>query len=148
MSAKFGSIKPNKRKSPNQNGEWLCSACGEWKLPSEYNKNKSQKSGLHYSCRSCAKKHVRKYNLPSKYGITLERYDILLAEQSCKCAICDVSLIDGSNKYHERPVVDHNHSTGEVRQLLCHKCNLALGNMNDSSEYAYKLYQYLTKWNC
>lgn len=135
-------------KKPNQKGEWQCASCNKWKLPSEYNKNKSQKSGLHYSCRDCSKKHVRKYNLSTKYGITLEKYDSLLAEQMSKCAICDKSLDANSHKYNERPVVDHNHDTGKVRQLLCHKCNLALGNMNDSSEYAYKLYQYLKRWNC
>ena len=135
-------------KKPNQKGEWQCATCMEWKPPTSYNKNKQQKSGLHYACRKCSKKHVRKYNLPTKYNITIEKYDSLLAEQLSKCAICELSLVDGSDKYNDRPVVDHNHSTGEVRQLLCHKCNLALGNMNDSSEYAYKLYQYLTKWNC
>ena len=135
-------------KKPNQKGEWQCATCKEWKPPTSYNKNKKQKSGLHYACRECSKKHIRKYNLPAKYNITIEKYDSLLAEQLSKCAICNSSLVDGSDKYNERPVVDHNHSTGEVRQLLCSKCNLALGNMNDSSEYAYKLYQYLTKWNC
>jgi len=135
-------------KKPNLKGEWQCATCGEWKLPSLFNKNKTQKSGLHYACRDCSKKHVRKYNLPSKYDITIENYNSLLSKQQFKCAICDCALVDGSHKYNERPVVDHNHSTGKVRELLCPKCNLALGNINDSSEYAYKLYQYLTKWNC
>ena len=143
MSAKLGSIKPNKRKSPNQNGEWLCSACGEWKLPSEYNKNKSQKSGLHYSCRSCAKKHVRKYNLPSKYGITLEKYDSLLAEQLSKCAICEKQLVDGSDNYDKRPVIDHNHKTGEVRGILCKSCNRALGLLGDNPDTMFRGFTYL-----
>ena len=135
-------------KRPNEKGEWQCSTCKEWKSPTEYNKNKKQTSGLHYSCRACAKKYVRKYNLPTKYNITVDKYDSMLAEQLSKCAICDTFLVDGSDRHHDRPVVDHNHVTGEVRQLLCSRCNLALGNMNDSSEYAYKLYQYLHKWNC
>ena len=121
-------------KKPNDRGEWKCSACGEWKPPTAYNKNKQQKSGLHYSCRQCAKKHVRKYNLPAKYNITVEEYDKLLSKQSCKCAVCEAELVSGSEQYIKRPVVDHNHKTGEVRELLCPKCNLALGNCNDSSE--------------
>jgi len=139
---------PLPTKKPNSKNEWQCATCQEWKLPVEYNKNKQQKSGLHYSCKECSKKYVRKYNLPTKYNITIDKYDSLLQEQLSKCAICNCHLVDSSDKYNERPVVDHNHSTGKVRQLLCHKCNLALGNMNDSSEYAYKLYQYLIKWNC
>ena len=139
---------PASVKKPNQKGEWKCATCNEWKPPTAYNKNKSQKSGLHYACRECAKNHVRKYNLPAKYKISIDHYDSLLAEQLSKCDICKTPLVDKSDIYNERPVIDHNHKTGEVRNLLCNKCNLALGNMNDSSEYAYELYQYLTKWGC
>ena len=135
-------------KKPNENGEWKCSACGEWKPPTAYNKNKQQKSGLHYSCRQCAKQHVRKYNIESKYNITVEDYNKLLSEQSSKCDICDLELVNNSDDKFNRPVIDHNHKSGEVRAILCHKCNLALGNCNDSSEYTLKLYNYLKKWNC
>ena len=135
-------------KRPNEKGEWKCSTCKEWKPVTAYNKNSKQKSGIHYSCRDCAKKHVRKYNVPKKYNISIERYDSLLAEQLSKCAICSKQLIDGSDDYTERPIIDHNHKTGEVRELLCSKCNLALGNANDSSEYVFNLYNYLKKWNC
>ena len=148
MASPKGTIKPNKRKAPNEKGEWKCSACGEWKPSTEYNKNKQQTNGLHYSCRSCAKRHVRKYNLPSKYGITLEKYDSLLAAQMSKCSICEKDLVDGSDDYQERPVVDHNHATGEVREILCYGCNLALGNALDSSEYVLKLYDYLKRHGC
>jgi len=137
---------PGTIKKPNTCGEWQCATCQEWKLPVEYNKNKQQKSGLHYSCKECSKKHVRKYNLPAKYGITSSKYDSMLVEQLFKCAICDKLLKDNGN-YNERPVIDHDHNTKKVRQLLCHKCNLALGNINDDSKYAYKLYEYLKKWN-
>ena len=147
MVAKFGSIKPKKRKSCNEKGEYQCSKCNEWKLPSEFNKNKSQTTGLNYSCRECSRKHTRKYNLPTKYGITEEQYDKMLTDQLTKCDCCGIMLVDGGD-YKKRPVVDHNHKTGEVRSLLCHKCNLALGNIDDSSDYALLLHKYLKRHRC
>jgi hypothetical protein len=48
----------------------------------------------------------------------------------------------------ERLCVDHNHKTGAVRALLCGRCNLAAGNVLDSSERAMQLAKYLSMWNC
>jgi len=60
------------------------------------------------------------------YGLTPEQYDALLAEQDGKCAICRTDDWPGKG-----PHVDHEHETGKVRGLLCGKCNVALGNMDD-----------------
>lgn len=60
------------------------------------------------------------------YGINLDGYSKMLAAQGGACKIC-----------REPPTkvslhVDHCHSTGRVRGLLCSKCNLMLGNARDS----------------
>jgi hypothetical protein len=134
-------------KAPNQDGLYRCSKCRDWKAPSEFNKNKNQKSGLNYACRVCMKADTRKYNLPAKYGITAANFAEMLLAQGGKCACCGESFrMEG--KASERPCVDHNHSTGEVRDLLCGKCNLAAGNVGDSSIRAMDLAKYLKKWNC
>ena len=68
------------------------------------------------------------------YGLTREKYDEMLLEQSGKCAICggDVDL-----------EIDHDHETGKVRGLLCGNCNKALGLIKDNPETALELYTYI-----
>lgn len=61
--------------------------------------------------------------LKSKFGITLEQYNIMFKEQLGCCAICGTHQIT----LNKSLAVDHNHSTGKVRKLLCPKCNMALG---------------------
>lgn len=67
----------------------------------------------------------RKSRLKQKYGITLEQYEAMAAEQNDLCAIC------GRN---EPLRVDHDHETGEVRALLCHGCNVTLGLMQEDPD--------------
>ncbi len=63
------------------------------------------------------------------YGITLADYEEFLRKQNGACAIC-------KNTYDYTLHVDHNHTTGEIRGLLCHNCNMAIGHLQDSSELA------------
>jgi hypothetical protein len=93
------------------------------------------------------KAHVRKYNLPAKYGITAAKFAEMLLAQGGKCACCN-SIFNVEGRATERPCVDHNHATNEVRDLLCGRCNLAAGNVSDSSVKAMQLAEYLKKWNC
>ena len=134
-------------KLPDADGRYRCSKCREWKLSNQFNKNKFQTSGLSYACKPCMRADVRKYNLPAKYGITPAKFAEMLLAQGGKCACCQkVFNIEGSLK--ERPCVDHNHKNKEVRDLLCGRCNLAAGNVDDSSERAMQLAKYLEKWKC
>ncbi len=68
-------------------------------------------------------------DLKCKYGITLDEYQRMLAAQGGVCAICK-----GTCPRKNRLAVDHDHSTGEVRGLLCDPCNSAIGIMEDSPE--------------
>lgn len=135
------------QKAPDEMGNFRCSHCREWKPPSEFNKNKSQKSGLNYMCRPCATVKTRSLNLPAKYGITAAVFAEMLLKQGGKCACCNSPFVMEGRKT-DRPCVDHNHKTGEVRSLLCGRCNLAAGNVLDSSEMAEKLAAYLRAWKC
>lgn len=69
--------------------------------------------------------------LKIRYGITLEEFEHMLALQGGVCAICKQPEND---RYKRRLSVDHDHSTGKVRGLLCHMCNTALGKLKDNPE--------------
>lgn len=71
----------------------------------------------------------RKSKLKRSYGITLADYYKMLSEQGGGCGICGVRA---PGKRTKNFAVDHCHETGNVRGLLCHKCNRALGLMQDS----------------
>ena len=65
-------------------------------------------------------------HLKEAYGITIKDYDKLLASQDGKCAICR----GGTSKRHF--AVDHNHKNGNVRGLLCARCNTGLARFMDN----------------
>ncbi len=79
-------------------------------------------------------------HLKRKYGITLEEYEGMLAAQGGGCCICgrrpreDISL-------H----VDHDHSTNEIRGILCFRCNNALADFQDDQQLLAKAAAYLDR---
>jgi hypothetical protein len=134
-------------KEADEQGRYRCSRCREWKSPDNYNKNRNQTSGLNYMCRPCSTTSSRKYGLPAKYNITVARFAEMLLAQGGKCACCTKQFVT-QGKTMDRPCVDHNHKTKEVRSLLCGRCNIAAGNVLDSSDKAAQLADYLKKWGC
>jgi Recombination endonuclease VII len=81
---------------------------------------------------------ARRTSLKSLYGISLEDYARLLAEQGGVCAIC-------LRQPAERLCVDHCHATGKVRGLLCRTCNTGLGCYRDDPSLLTTAAAYLTK---
>jgi hypothetical protein len=63
-----------------------------------------------------------------KYGVTLADYDAMLAAQGGKCAVC---LTTPDTQRYGVFHVDHCHTSGAVRGLLCRGCNNVLGVVND-----------------
>jgi hypothetical protein len=86
-------------------------------------------------------------NLKRNYGITLEEYLEKFKNQNEVCAICKQPevMINGHTKIVRRLAVDHCHTTGKVRDLLCTRCNTTIGNTNDSIELLQKMIDYLKK---
>jgi hypothetical protein len=78
--------------------------------------------------------------LKQQYGLTLAEYEAMLAEQGGVCLICGR---DPQTAGRERLVVDHDHATGHVRGLLCHRCNQGLGWFGDSTELLASAARYL-----
>ena len=89
--------------------------------------------------------YARNQFLKWRYGLTLEDKQRLLDMQDGKCAICgSTDPQDYRNAWH----VDHDHETDEVRGILCLRCNLAIGYLDDSPERAEILAAYLRGWKC
>jgi hypothetical protein len=147
-----------------------CTKCKVSKSLSAFHKDRTRKDGLKVWCIACSKAanqaayqrrmedpekraahnaravtwwknnpdKRREAHLKSTYGITLEEYNTLLVQQNNVCAIC-----------REQPstdaylVVDHCHSTGKIRGLLCITCNLAIGYFKDEPKYLLSAVSYL-----
>lgn len=77
------------------------------------------------------------------YNITLEEYLELAEKQKFVCAICGEENFAMGSNHSGCLVVDHNHETGEIRGLLCHNCNRALGLLQDDSSLILKAFHYL-----
>lgn len=100
------------------------------------------------SCRRYQQSHKekikvaqRRKHLRLKFGLTLEDFDRMLASQGYVCAICFTD-----NWGAHGPMVDHDHVTGKIRGILCHKCNLGIGHLDDSISKLENAIVYLKKY--
>lgn len=85
--------------------------------------------------------------LKRKYNLTEEQLGAILFLQECKCAICRVEITASENKKGQKSTtlaVDHDHLTGEVRGVLCIKCNTALGGFRDDAALLSRAAQYVS----
>lgn len=79
------------------------------------------------------------------YGISLKRFREIVARAGGNCEMCQVPFgdQDGWGPSKLSPRIDHDHETGEVRGLLCLRCNVALGHYESVRESAAA---YLAQW--
>ena len=123
-----------------------CTKCGEYKTWKHFAKSKPAKTGRQSKCKQCHNKQrnkkpelLRRNNFKNQYGITLEMYNEMLEAQHYGCKICGKDK--ETNGRHL--AVDHCHTTGQIRGLLCIHCNLALGYLNDDKNRMRLALQYL-----
>lgn len=84
----------------------------------------------------------RKYMIKRDFNLDYSDYlDIHKIQNSC-CAICGIAEKNLVGKA-KRLAVDHCHSTDKVRGLLCQKCNVGIGNLQDNSELLRKAADYI-----
>jgi len=88
------------------------------------------------------KKKNKKIARLKKYGLTLDQWNQMREDQKHKCLICHTHEKDCQQ---ETLCVDHCHSTGKVRGLLCHNCNRGIGLMNDCPENVKRALEYLSE---
>lgn len=102
----------------------------------EKNRAYHRKKWKQYSNKN--KQKIRGKNFQDRYGIGLEEYDAMKAQQDGKCGVCKES--------RHVLYVDHCHSTGVVRGLLCQKCNTGIGMLRDSIKLLRSAVKYLEKY--
>jgi hypothetical protein len=118
-------------------------------LDNFYDDKRALSDGKRGHCKKChskesyasRKKHgrvptseqARDITLRRNHGITKVEYDLMVEEQGGLCASCGgpPTIVGGTVKGTIRLVVDHNHTSGSVRGLLCNGCNLGLGHFRD-----------------
>lgn len=134
-----------------------CSKCKEKKSTDQFSRRQFTPSGNWgyvswcHACRSVKFKKnwsegtYRDSVYRRKFGITIADYDRILVEQEGCCDICGTDTPQGHGAKNKRFSVDHNHSTGKARGLLCHHCNIALGSFKDNIESMAKAIDYIRK---
>ena len=85
-----------------------------------------------YCSQTCANDGLDTAYLLREYGITKDDYDRMYQAQDGKCAICKGEGFTMAQHHKVKLVVDHCHVGGQVRGLLCHNCNRALGLLQDN----------------
>lgn len=142
-------------------GESLCKKCGISKPLSEFYKDKAAKNGVGYYCKVCAKANARRLHKVRKesndpqyarmkrghyykttYGITLEEFENMWEDQGRVCAICRVGISSSGTGTH----LDHCHTTGKIRGLLCTQCNIGLGGFKDNKISLMQAIAYLNEY--
>lgn len=115
-----------------------CCVCKLVKPIAEFGKNKGYPLDRSYCCYVCQPDWVRWRKLKSTFGMTKDTYQAMLQAQNGVCAICKQPERVKRSPDHSRPVnalaVDHDHKTNLVRGLLCHQCNIGIGNFQDSAD--------------
>jgi hypothetical protein len=124
---------PSKKKMAEYQRKWRQKLSPEMKRYYLDRSNEWRRNNPEQSARG------RRNKLKSTYGLSVEAFDALLLKQGGCCAICRANTPRSKRSWH----VDHNHSTGHVRGLLCHHCNLAIGHVSDSIEILQQAIKYL-----
>ena len=118
----------------------ICTKCRQDKTPSDFTPSQVKANGRHSWCRACVADAQRRrrlegrvspemrraQNLKSRYGISAGDFERMKSGQGDVCAIC-------REPFSRQPHVDHDHSTGAVRGILCHRCNVRLPFVEDAA---------------
>jgi hypothetical protein len=143
--------------------EKTCTCCLTTKPIDDFyltkNGTKANKLVRKSQCKECMKSKMRKwgkenpekhahtrwvYDLRTTYGMTEKQWLDLLAAQGGGCAICG----ENEKTVHRsgavwRLSVDHCHTTGKIRGILCNRCNRAIGLLKDDVQLLRKATDYL-----
>ncbi len=145
----------------------VCVACNKEKSWAEFHKDIHGFNQKKATCNSCCNVKGRKIykenpivrrsgmkNRPDKlkrlYDVTYEQIVQVLAHQNGRCANISCSKeisLDVKGPVKNRAVIDHNHTTGKFRALLCVPCNMMLGILETKESLMLGLVNYISKYN-
>jgi len=127
--------------------EHRCKECGLARKRKTYNENPEsrvkikRRSVIYHHKNKDKQNHARRRNaLIGNYGITIADYDRMFEEQEGNCKTC------GLPEINQRLSIDHCHETGKVRGLLCSRCNMILGHVEENTETLWKMIEYLREY--
>lgn len=84
--------------------------------------------------------------MKNKYGLSVAEYEAMYKEQSGLCKLCGsppAAAVGGKHTPSMVLHVDHDHTTGTVRGLLCRSCNHGIGSLRDDPALLEKAAAYL-----
>jgi hypothetical protein len=113
-----------------------CPSCEQAVALDEYTRSTVTASGFGSQCRACKNVANSDAYFYRKYGLTRRAMRDLREQQGDRCAIC---------ADHSPQHLDHDHATGRVRQLLCQRCNHALGLFRDQPQFLRAAAEYVER---
>lgn len=139
----MGRVVKYKPSSPDRK---VCPVCGVEKDKEAFGKHNSRKDGLRAQCKTCRVELERPGSLKRLYGISAEDYAEMHKAQKGLCACCGQAESAMHWKGKKRVLaIDHNHTTGKVRQLICHRCNIILGLAKENPMLLDNIKNYIAK---
>lgn len=145
-----------------------CPRCETEKSLDDFHKDAANKTGHCTYCKDCNKAKARQWTKDNpekaraqarkraelglnraairkrKYGISPSEYAALYDAQGGACAICRRTT--SGRKDSTELCVDHCHTSNQIRGLLCHSCNRALGLLRDNTESLKRAIEYLAPY--
>lgn len=134
--------------------EKTCNRCGVSRPLDRFSKEKLARDGHRTICKECdverhrlhREKNPAKYteeviakNLKRNFGISIDDYNYMFADQNGCCAICNRH----QSQFKKRFAVDHCHDTDKIRGLLCGNCNTALGLLKEDEFRLVSMIEYI-----
>ena len=139
-------IQEQEREAYRNRPEKICNECGGTKVRAEFGK----RGNICRVCRNQRPRRPKKYcaisarkTLLRSYGVDADWYNAKFVEQNGCCLICGRH----QEKFKTRLAIDHDHTTGAVRGLLCPGCNFLVGRIESGPFLIEKIQLYLKKYS-
>ena len=111
-------------KSKETSNTKQCSICHEYLYLSDYHASGTGRKGVQSACKKC--NSLR--NRARIHGITVQEWNEMWSKQGETCAMCQQEIIDERKRH-----TDHDHETRKIRGILCQRCNVGLGYIEDAN---------------